>query len=89
MIKKWLCLLLVLALLPLCSVTALADDTKLVEIRDAEGLRAMANDPTGSYVLAANINMAGEDWTPIAFSGTLDRLCSRPGRVWKRRVSEQ
>ena len=24
-----------------------------------------------------------------AFSGTLDRLCSRPGRVWKRRVSEQ
>ena len=72
MTKKWLCLLLILALLPVWSVTALADTAEVVEIRDVEGLRAMANDPTGSYVLAANINMAGEDWTPMAFSGTLD-----------------
>ena len=72
MTKKWLCLLLVLALLPVWSMTALADSVETVEIRDAEGLRAMAADPSGSYVLAANINMDGVDWTPMAFSGTLD-----------------
>lgn len=72
MTKKWFCLLLMLALLPVWSVTALADTAELVEIHDAEGLRAMANDPDGSYILTANINMAGENWTPMAFSGTLD-----------------
>ena len=72
MMRKWLCLLLVLALLPVWSLTALADTVDATEIRDAEGLRAMANDPTGSYVLAANIDMSGVDWMPMAFSGTLD-----------------
>ena len=43
MTKKWLCLLLMLALLPLFSITALAADADAVEIWDAEGLRAMAS----------------------------------------------
>ncbi len=47
-------------------------DPEAVEISDADGLRAMADDPSGSYVLTANIDMTGEEWTPVAFSGTLD-----------------
>ena len=43
-----------------------------VEIWDAEGLRTMAEDPFGRYFLAADIDMAGEAWTPFAFHGSLD-----------------
>ena len=43
-----------------------------VEIRDADGLRAMAEDPFGAYVLAADIDMSGEAWTPFSFHGSLD-----------------
>ncbi len=42
------------------------------QITDEEGLKAIANDPSGSYVLANDITLS-EAWTPIAsFSGTLD-----------------
>ena len=41
-------------------------------ITDAAGLLAIADNPHGSYVLAADIDMAGVDWLPIPFSGTLD-----------------
>ena len=43
-----------------------------VEIWDAEGLRAMAENPSGAYSLAADIDMSGEAWTPFAFHGSLD-----------------
>ena len=43
-----------------------------VEIWDAEGLRAIAEDPAGTYILAADIDMSGEAWTPFAFHGSLD-----------------
>ena len=43
-----------------------------LEIWDAEGLRAMAEDPYGTYCLAADIDMSGEAWTPFAFHGSLD-----------------
>ena len=43
-----------------------------VEIWDAEGLRAMAEDPFGTYLLSADIDMSGEAWTPFAFHGSLD-----------------
>ena len=49
-----------------------ADVPEAVEIWDAEGLRAMAEDPFGSYCLAADIDMSGEAWTPFAFHGSLD-----------------
>ena len=41
-------------------------------IFDAEGLAAIAQDPSGRYALAADIDLGGADWTPIPFSGTLD-----------------
>ena len=35
------------------------------EIRNAEELKAMAEDLCGSYVLAEDIDLSGENWTPI------------------------
>lgn len=64
-----LTLLLLAALLPLGSVTVSA---AAAEITDAEGLLAMAEDPAGEYVLGADIDLAGVEWTPFAFSGSLD-----------------
>lgn len=34
-------------------------------ITDAEGLKAMADDLSGKYILMSDIDMAGVDWTPI------------------------
>ena len=42
------------------------------EITDVQGLMDMAKDPTGDYALGADLDLAGVDWTPFAFSGTLD-----------------
>ena len=36
-----------------------------VEIHNAEELKAMANDLYGSYVLAEDIDLAGESWQPV------------------------
>lgn len=72
--KKTLALLLALLFLLPAGGTALAAEAAdgAVEISDLAGLRAIADAPDGSYRLTADIDMAGEDWTPIAFSGKLD-----------------
>ena len=49
-----------------------AQEAPVVEIWDAEGLRAMAENPFGTYCLTADIDMSGEAWTPFAFHGSLD-----------------
>lgn len=57
------------------AVSAVASDeteADVTEIRDAAGLRAIADAPDGNYRLAADIDMSGADWTPIPFSGRLD-----------------
>ena len=61
-----LCLLLLLPLAAPCA----ADGETL--IYDAAGLAAIGRDPSGRYALAADIDLGGLDWTPVAFSGTLD-----------------
>ena len=43
-----------------------------VEIWDAEGLHAMAEDPFGTYLLAADVDMSDEAWMPFTFHGSLD-----------------
>ena len=43
-----------------------------VEISDAQGMLAIADAPEGNYRLTADIDMSTLDWTPVAFSGTLD-----------------
>ena len=68
--KRFLSLLLCLLLLAALPPRAAAET--VTEIRDAAGLAAMAKDPAGSYALAADIDLSGADWTPIAFSGRLD-----------------
>ena len=64
---------LILALF-LCAVfvpgTVYADPA--VGIDDAEGLLKMAENPSGSYVLTHDVDLAGVDWTPFAFTGTLN-----------------
>ena len=44
----------------------------VTQITDMAGLRAMEQDPTGSYQLAADIDASGETWFPFSFHGTLD-----------------
>lgn len=57
-----------------CSMlpVAYAAGTDIVEISTPEGLAAIANDPHGKYALAADIDMKGVAWTPLAFYGELD-----------------
>lgn len=58
--------------LPEESSAADQEQETAVEIWDAEGLRAIAEDPFGTFFLAADIDMSGETWTPFAFHGSLD-----------------
>lgn len=43
-----------------------------VAIASREDMLMIAADPAGSYELTADIDMGGEDWTPLPFSGTLN-----------------
>ncbi len=47
-------------------------EEEVVHISDVEGLLAIAENPDGSYVLDNDIDLAGVNWTPLRFSGTLD-----------------
>lgn len=63
----------VLLLLLACAIgTAAEGEEELIHITDAEGLLQMAEDPHGSYVLDEDIDLAGIDWQPLHFYGTLD-----------------
>lgn len=64
---------LVLATALLTSVSAFAQ----TEISDVAGLKAIAKDLNGNYVLTQNITLSDDEWTPIGtsdrpFTGTLD-----------------
>lgn len=50
--------------------TAAAAET--IQIHTPQDLSAMAQEPNGDYILAEDLDMAGEEWMPFAFSGTLD-----------------
>jgi uncharacterized protein YjdB len=70
--KRIISALLALTLLLLPLPTLAAGGSTPISISDASGLAAIANNPEGDYVLAADIDMKGVDWAPIAFRGTLD-----------------
>ncbi len=62
-------------------VTLYALYVESVAVSTPEELRAMALNPSGRYHLTSDINLNGEEWTPIpAFDGTLDgcgyRICN-------------
>lgn len=64
-------LLAFLVLLALPGLPARAQEG-YTDIHDAAGLLAIAQAPGGSYRLADDIDLAGIDWSPIPFSGTLE-----------------
>lgn len=49
-----------------------ADETDFIEIYSLEDLKTIANDPYGNYILTADIDMYGVEWTPVAFCGEFD-----------------
>lgn len=70
--KKLLCLLLVLMMLLPLLPTVRAEETVPVEIYTVEDLLAMAEDPYGSYILMSDLDMTGEEWKSLDFSGSFD-----------------
>lgn len=65
---------LLTALLWACSLggARAAEEAAVTEIHTYEDLLLLAEAPSGSYRLMANIDMAGQSWTPVDFSGELD-----------------
>lgn len=49
-----------------------ADTAAPIGIDSPEALAAIADDPRGSYVLTADIDMKGVDWKPLSFYGAFD-----------------
>ena len=68
--KKWIGLML--ALLLALSVQAGATEATPTEIHTPQDLAAIAVDPAGSYILMEDLDMAGEQWPAVDFSGSFD-----------------
>lgn len=66
--KPYLYILLLLLFLPLTARAAEAP----IEIHTPEDLAAIADDPTGCYILMEDLDMAGIPWQGLDFRGTLD-----------------
>lgn len=69
--KRILSLMLALVLTAALALPALAEG-EVHLIATPDDLAAIESDPAGSYRLTADLDMTGVDWTPLAFSGTLD-----------------
>ena len=76
--KKVLCLLLCLTLTAALFAGCKAEEKPNVvdgKIKTAADLKILAQDPTGSYTVDAEIDMGGAKWDPVEdFSGTLSGL---------------
>lgn len=68
--KKTFALLMVL--LMMLSVQAGATEATPTEIHTPQDLAAIAADPAGSYILMEDLDMAGEGWPAVDFSGSFD-----------------
>ena len=68
--KKWIGL--VIALLIALSVQVGATEVSPTEIHTPQDLAAIADDPAGNYILMEDLDMTGERWPAIDFSGSLD-----------------
>ncbi len=66
--KRFFALLLLLSFFAL----PVSAEEKQIEIDTPQELLAIADDPYGSYILTADIDMAGISWPCPAFYGTLD-----------------
>lgn len=80
---------LMIVILLLCAVFPAADAKEdAVEIATREDLMRIADAPSGSYVLTADIDLCGEPWTPIPFSGTFDGAGHTIGNLTVTRTGE-
>ena len=74
--KKYGSILLLLFLILNLAAPAMAAETEpmegYVEIYTVEDLKAMAEDPLGSYILMEDLDLAGVDWVPLDFQGTFN-----------------
>lgn len=56
-----------------CAVSVWAAEPEApIEIRTTEELLAMAENPSGSYILMADLDMTGVEWKTLDFSGSFD-----------------
>ncbi len=69
---KKICMIMLVMLLLGMSFPVAAKKHNGVEIATREELERIAENPGGDYYLSKDIDMGGEPWTPIPFSGTLD-----------------
>ena len=69
--KRLLSLFLAALLLTASALPVMAEDSA-IPVSDPASLRAMVSHPTDSFILTADIDMAGEDWLPFAFNGKLN-----------------
>ncbi len=70
--RKILSLLLAMLLIFTLSTAVVAEEAAPVEIYTPEDLLKMADDPEGSFILMADLDMTGIPWKALDFSGTLD-----------------
>lgn len=72
--RRFVSLLLLAALLLSMTVTAAAEETEqeVKPICTVEDLLAMAEDPSGSYMLMNDLDMTGIAWKALDFFGTFD-----------------
>lgn len=69
--RKVLLSLLVLVLL-FAAVPVSSAEEEIVHIYSEDDLLLLAQNPKGSFVLENDIDLAGVDWQPVRFSGTLN-----------------
>ncbi len=69
---KKICMIILVVLLIGISFPVQAETNDRVSIASREDLERIADDPNGDYYLTKDIDLGGEAWTPIPFSGKLD-----------------
>ena len=75
LLQTLVCLMIVIAALRLPRANASeteAPEQTPVEIYTVQQLQAIAENPSGSYILMSDLDMTGIDWTPLDFSGIFD-----------------
>ena len=68
-LRKYISLVLLLVLLVTLAVPARGTEPEPAEIATVEDLLAMAENPSGSYILTADLDMTGIPWKSLDFSG--------------------
>lgn len=70
--KKIAAVIVFILILGLLIPVAQAVGTDAIEINSPDGLMKIAGNPDGKYILTADIDMKGVDWSPVALTGEFD-----------------